>query len=110
MKLTSANVELPLGVEAAEELDLFQQGRVALLLLAIEHETVRLVESARGRGFESVRASELAALLPSASPSYALYRWEHSDEGQQRSVCVFIFCCPEGTPPPPWFWVAGEPL
>ena len=74
----------PLTSDAASQLEGFQNGTVALVLLSIQAEQVVLRSAAA-----TATTAHLAAALPADEPCYALFRWPHEHEGmmQSRQLC-----------------------
>lgn len=82
----------PLTSDAASQLEGFQNGTVALVLLSIQAEQVVLRSAAA-----TATTADLAAALPADAPCYALFRWPHEHEGAQV-VTIFFYSCPEASP------------
>ena len=72
---------------------LVSQGTTAVLVLAIENETI----VCKATGAASAPAA-VAALLPQGEPCYCVYRWEHAREGASAAPSLFVYFCPEEAP------------
>ena len=88
-----AGLTFPMAPEAQASIAVFKAGSLCAVVLAIEGETVVQLASAATATLE-----ELRKLLPTASPSYVLYRWSHVKANEAASEPLFIYMCPEESP------------
>lgn len=86
-KVKSAGLAFPLVAAASAKVDEFSKGSAALVVLEIIDEQIQL----KGAG-SAAAASDVRSAVPSAEPSYALFRW-----GAEGKV-IFIFTCPDDAP------------
>jgi len=90
----NVSVKFPLSSDASHKLNDLASGKINYVQLSLDipKESIELADSANIHDL-----SELPGKVPSKIPSYHLFRWKHSHEGNDHDSIVFIYCCPTGS-------------
>eukprot|EP01091_Cochliopodium_minus_P011521 TRINITY_DN3285_c0_g1_i1.p1 TRINITY_DN3285_c0_g1~~TRINITY_DN3285_c0_g1_i1.p1 ORF type:complete len:341 (+),score=108.72 TRINITY_DN3285_c0_g1_i1:71-1093(+) len=91
----NVSVKFPLSGDASNKLNDLASGKINYVQLSLDipKETIELTDSGSIHDI-----SELPGKVPAKIPSYHLFRWKHTHEGNEHDSILFIYCCPTGSP------------